>query len=75
LFDINLDRLINNEKTTETNLKNNSKTPLAKVANNLTLDGDFNHRPINPEGLSELLLFDISDEAHAKLEQLNRIMI
>jgi len=75
LFNINLDRLINNEKTAETNLKNNSKTPLAKVANNLILNGDFNHRPIKPEGLDELLLFDISDEAHAKLEKLNRIMI
>lgn len=75
LFNINLDRLINNEKTAETNLKNNSKTPLAKVANNLILNGDFNHRPIKPEGLDELLLFDISDEAHAKLEQLNRLFI
>jgi superfamily II DNA or RNA helicase len=75
LFNINLDRLINNEKTAETNLKNNSKTPLAKVANNLILDGDFNHRPIKPEGLGELLLFDISDEAYAKLEQLNKLFI
>ena len=75
LFDSNLNRLINNENTAEINLKNNSKTLLAKASNNLTLDGAFNYRAIKPEGLGELLLFDISDEAHAKLELLSTVII
>ncbi|ETJ49376.1 DEAD/DEAH box helicase [Pseudoalteromonas agarivorans] len=75
LFDTNLDRLINNENTDEKNLKDNSKTLLVKTSNNLILDGDFNHRAIKPEGLGELLLFDISDEAQAKLEHLSSVII
>ncbi|MBB1398091.1 DEAD/DEAH box helicase [Pseudoalteromonas sp. SG44-8] len=75
LFDIFFDRAASNANEPEENPLSAFTAPSPRISNTITLDGNFQHKPIKPEGLNELLLIDISDEAHAKLEQLNRVII
>ncbi len=75
LLDILFDSTANCANELEERLKNALAATLSKLPNSITLDGEFQHRPIKSIGLNELLLVDISDEAHAKLEQLNRVLI
>ena len=75
LFDDLFDRTANNENEIEERLKNTLTATLSKIPNSIALDGEFQYRPIKSIGINELFLSDISDEAHAKLEQLDRVLI